>query len=102
MGNAFGGPSKLTDEEKIRRWSEMYEGYRRSKFEAVKEMTAAELQRKRKDPGTAASLLIIDCREDAERQISTIPGAITKKEFEKIHQMQWNPRTTKQMVMKHQ
>ncbi len=72
-------PSEGTDAEKLERMLAMYADYRRSAFPSVAEISAEETKIALEN-GTA---IIVDTRLDAERSISTIPGAISKQEFER-------------------
>jgi sodium/bile acid cotransporter 7 len=84
MGSVFTRPSSLTDEKKLQVWSSEYEGYRKSKFPLVKEITAADLLHKQQEQTPTESFIVVDCRDEAEQKVSIIPGAITKPEFEAL------------------
>lgn len=57
----------------------MYEEYRED-FPGIGEISAHELAGKLADK---EDLVIVDVRESEEREVSTIPGSISKEEFEK-------------------
>ena len=65
-------------EERLARIDSMYAGYRAEAFAGVREI----------DPNSIAAVapdrpvLLVDCREDDERAVSIIEGAISKAEFE--------------------
>ncbi len=67
-----------TDEDRRARIAEMYEGYRKE-FPDVPSISATELQRRlaQGDP-----LLLVDARAPAERQVSTLPGAVPSEAIE--------------------
>jgi rhodanese-related sulfurtransferase len=71
-------PGELTDAEKRTRIDEMYEGYRRD-FPDAPEMTVATLVRRLAGPEPP---VVVDVRSDEERDVSTIPGALSREEFE--------------------
>ncbi|MBT6154899.1 MAG: rhodanese-like domain-containing protein [Planctomycetaceae bacterium] len=58
----------------------MYRDYRRE-FRDVPDVTAAELRSLLEN----GEVLVVDVRDANERDVSTIPGAITVKEFERDH-----------------
>ena len=61
----------------------MYEGMRLKNFADVTEITAAQLVLRKADADKAAdALVVVDCRDDAEMQVSVIPGAISKAAFD--------------------
>ncbi len=67
----------LTDEEKRQKVMEMYEDYKRSSFPDIEDI-APEEALKLIDQG---NVLFVDVRSHDEQEISTLPGAITEKEF---------------------
>jgi rhodanese-related sulfurtransferase len=71
-------PGGLPDEEKKVRIDEMYEGYKK-RFPAAPEMTVETLRARLSGPEPP---VVVDVREDEERAVSTIPGAISRQEFE--------------------
>ena len=54
----------------------MYEGYRAA-FAGVGEIEVEELE-----AGEGGAVLLVDCREDRERAVSMIDGAIARADFE--------------------
>lgn len=56
----------------------MYVEYKVDAFASVPDLTVANLQVIESDQPIA----LVDCREDAERAVSMIPGAISKAQFE--------------------
>ncbi|MCA9572545.1 MAG: rhodanese-like domain-containing protein [Myxococcales bacterium] len=67
-----------TDAEKQARIAQMYDGFR-GLFEGVPEVRVDELDDlKAKHP----DLVLVDVRSPEERQVSMLPGAITKEAFE--------------------
>ncbi len=56
----------------------MYKGYRAEAFAGVADITVAELLAKKE----SESVVLIDCREPVEIDISQIPGALTREAFE--------------------
>lgn len=56
----------------------MYESYRAEAFAGVADITVAEFLAKM----ASESVVLIDCREPAEMNISQIPGALTRAAFE--------------------
>ncbi len=56
----------------------MYEGYRAEAFAGVADITVAEFLAEM----ASESVVLIDCREPAEMNISQIPGALTRAAFE--------------------
>lgn len=69
--------ASLSDTEKERLIDEMYGGYR-EEFAEVEEIGAEELARLLEDE----SVVLVDVREDRERAVSMIAGAISTREFE--------------------
>lgn len=70
--------SAMTDEQKRERLATLYRKYER-KFPAVESIDVAgllELQRAERQ------IVVVDVRETAEQQVSMIPTAITRQEFE--------------------
>lgn len=74
-------PGALPDAEKRVRIDELYEGYRRS-FPDAPETTAETLRERLSGPEPP---IVVDVRDDEERAVSTIPGALSRKEFEERH-----------------
>lgn len=73
-----GAPGQaLDDAEKARKIDEMFAGYVPS-FPEVPTVTARQLA----DQLAAGDVVVVDVREPEEQQVSMIPGAITKEEFE--------------------
>lgn len=66
------------DDEKRAVIEEMYEGYR-EEFPEVPALTPRELS----DMKASETVVVVDVRTPEEREISTIPGAISREEFEK-------------------
>lgn len=66
-----------SDLEKRQSMEKMYEEYR-PEFEKAPEISVEELLERR----TNETIVIVDVREDSERVVSMIPGAISKTEFE--------------------
>jgi rhodanese-related sulfurtransferase len=79
IGGACQNPGGLPDAEKRARIDELYESYR-SDFPDASEMTVETLVGKL---AGAEPPVLVDVRSDDEREVSTLPGAISKKEFEK-------------------
>jgi sodium/bile acid cotransporter 7 len=79
LGGACQNPVDLPDAEKRARIDELYESYK-SKFPNAPEMTVETLAKELAGPEPP---VIVDVRSDEEREVSMIPGAISKKEFEK-------------------
>ncbi|MCG6924648.1 MAG: rhodanese-like domain-containing protein [Acidobacteria bacterium] len=71
-------PGPLPDEEKRARIDELYEGYK-EKFPGVPEITVEALAEQLAGPEPP---VLVDVRGDREREVSTIPGAISRQEFE--------------------
>ena len=67
----------LTDEEKRQKVMGMYEDYKRSSFPDIEDI-APEEALKLLDQG---NVLFVDVRSHDEQGISTLPGAISEKEF---------------------
>ena len=67
----------LTDEEKRQKVMGMYEDYKRSSFPDIEDIAPDEAL-KLLDQG---NVLFVDVRSHDEQEISTLPGAITEKEF---------------------
>ncbi|MEZ5331151.1 MAG: rhodanese-like domain-containing protein [Thermoanaerobaculia bacterium] len=59
------------------RIAELYAGYH-EKFPEVPDISATELESHLEDPG----LVLVDVREARERNVSTLPGALSAEEFE--------------------
>jgi sodium/bile acid cotransporter 7 len=68
-----------SDKEKRQKVLEMYENYKRSSFPDIDDITPEDALRLL-DQG---NLLFVDVRSHDEQEISTLPGAITEKEFRK-------------------
>lgn len=71
------GESRSTDAGKAAAVDAMYEEYRKD-FSGILEISAAELEARLPEGG----VVIVDVREPGEIAVSTIPGALTKTEFE--------------------
>lgn len=69
---------ELTDAEKLRQIEEQYEKYR-EEFPEVQDTSVAELLPLLDN----RPLVIVDVREESERQVSQIPGAVSSESFEK-------------------
>jgi sodium/bile acid cotransporter 7 len=79
LGGACQNPGNLPDAEKRARIDELYESYK-SKFPNAPEMTVETLAKELAGPEPP---VIVDVRSDEEREVSMIPGAISREEFEK-------------------
>lgn len=79
IGGACQNPGDLSDAEKRARIDELYESYR-SDFPDAPEVTSETLARMLAGP---EALVLVDVRSDDEREVSTLPGAISRKEFER-------------------
>jgi sodium/bile acid cotransporter 7 len=79
MGGACQNPGDLPDAEKRARIEELCESYHRD-FPDAPEITVDALAGKLAGPEPP---VLVDVRSDDEREVSTLPGAISKKEFEK-------------------
>jgi sodium/bile acid cotransporter 7 len=66
-----------TDEQKLWRIEELYSGYRAS-FPDVPGMTVEELV----SAQAAGDVVVVDVREQAEREVSMIPEAVSVRQFE--------------------
>jgi sodium/bile acid cotransporter 7 len=71
-------PGTLSDTEKQARIDELYDGYR-AKFPEAPEITVETLVERLAGPEPP---VLVDVRSDEERKVSTIPGAISRQEFE--------------------
>ncbi len=71
--------ASLSDAEKRERIEFLYKDYKTESFPNVKDVHATELAMWLKD-GRA---VVVDVREPKERAVSTLPGAITREEFER-------------------
>jgi sodium/bile acid cotransporter 7 len=71
-------PGELPVSEKQARIEELYEGYKK-KFPDAPEITVETLKERLGGPEPP---VIVDVRGDDEREVSTIPGALSQKEFE--------------------
>jgi rhodanese-related sulfurtransferase len=78
IGGACQNPGDLTDAEKRARIDELYEGYR-SDFPGAPEVTAEALARMLAGPEPP---VLVDVRGADEREVSTLPGAVSREEFE--------------------
>lgn len=76
FGSSHEDSRKQTDAQKAAEIETMYADYRQE-FPDVPEVTAAALLRLRE----AEDVVIVDVREDSERKVSTLPGAISLKDF---------------------
>ncbi len=77
LGIGCSAPPPRTDEEKVARIQEMVAAVE-DQFRGVQTLTVAEVGRLlEKD-----SVVLVDIREDREREVSVIPGAITAEEYE--------------------
>ena len=65
------------EEEKLARIEELYRSYRKE-FPKVPEITAGELQAAM----AREKVVLVDVREPAEREVSVIPGAVSREQFE--------------------
>ena len=79
IGGACQNPGDLPDAEKRARIEELYESYRGG-FPDAPEITVEALVRELAGPEPP---VLVDVRSDDEREVSTLPGAISQKEFEK-------------------
>jgi len=73
-----GWSDELTDEEKLARIYEMYEGYKKS-FPDTPDISVEKLLAMREN----GDVVLVDRREKKEQKVSMIPGAIPSEEFEK-------------------
>jgi rhodanese-related sulfurtransferase len=71
-------PGLLPDEEKRVRIEELYEGYH-ERFPDAPDITVEALQKQLAGPGPP---VVVDVRGDEEREVSMIPGALSREEFE--------------------
>jgi sodium/bile acid cotransporter 7 len=71
-------PGALPVEEKQVRIDELYEGYKK-KFPDAPEITVEALKERLDGPEPP---VLVDVREDEEREVSMIPGAISREQFE--------------------
>jgi len=71
-------PGELSDPQKRNRIDEMYEGYKK-KFPDAPEVTVETLMVQLAGPEPP---VLVDTRDDDERAVSTIPGALSREEFE--------------------
>ena len=71
--------ASLSNAEKRERIEFLYKDFKTESFPNVKDVHATELAMWLKD-GRA---VVVDVREPKERAVSTIPGAITREEFER-------------------
>jgi rhodanese-related sulfurtransferase len=72
-------PGTPSDTEKQARIDELYESYK-AKFPGAPEMTVEALVQKLAGPEPP---VLVDVRSDEEREVSMIPGAISRREFER-------------------
>ncbi len=72
-------PGTLPDEEKQVRIDELYEGYKK-KFPDAPEITVEAFQERLAGPEPP---VVVDVRDDEEREVSMLPGALSREEFEK-------------------
>jgi len=72
-------PGTLSDTKKQARIEELYESYK-AKSPGPPEMTVEALVQKLAEPEPP---VLVDVRSDQERQVSMIPGAISRREFER-------------------
>ena len=79
IATCAGGPPPETDAARVERIDEMYRDLRHRVPQAVPTMTAAELLAARR---AGAELVLVDTRTEAERTVSTIPGAIASSVVE--------------------
>lgn len=70
--------SRLSDVEKRERIEALYEGYR-ADFPTVPEISVDELRRRL---SAEDAPVLVDVRAEEERQVSTLPGALSREEFE--------------------
>jgi sodium/bile acid cotransporter 7 len=75
-------PGALPDDEKRARIDELYEGYKRE-FPDVPEVTVETLVKQLAGPEPP---VVVDVRDDEERAVSMIPGALSQEEFEERHE----------------
>lgn len=73
-----GDTSRLSDVEKRERIEALYEGYR-ADFPTVPEISVDELQRRL---SAEDAPVLVDVRAEEERRVSTLPGALSREEFE--------------------
>ncbi len=72
---ACGAPRPASDADKRQRIAEMYQGYKES-FADVPDITVDELL------ALGDDVVVVDVREERERRVSMIPGALAKEVFE--------------------
>ncbi len=73
-----GSSGELTDDQKLDRINELYEGYKRS-FPDIPEMSAEELVSMK----AKTEIVLVDRRQRKEQEVSMIPGAIPSEEFKR-------------------
>lgn len=69
---------KLSDEQKKERIQNMYESYKAKSFPDAPELTAKDYLKLDKEE----KIILVDVRENKEMEVSVIPGAIPRDEFE--------------------
>ncbi|MFQ5584392.1 MAG: rhodanese-like domain-containing protein, partial [Calditrichia bacterium] len=69
---------KLNDEQKKERIQSMYESYKEKSFPDAPGLTAQDYLKLNEEE----KIILIDVREKKEMEVSVIPGAITRDEFE--------------------
>ncbi len=72
-------PRAQGDSERYESMIEMYRGYRNKAFEKAPEITVDQYLAL----ADTAKVALVDVREKREREVSTIPGAISREEFVK-------------------
>ncbi len=77
--SACGTPQEMPtgNDEKVRRIEDLYDGYIAS-FPEVPAVTAVEFRQRLAD----GEILLVDVRKPEEQEVSMIPGAMTREEFE--------------------
>ena len=68
----------MSDERKLRRLERMYKKYQR-KFPEVESISVAQLQQLQSGQ---RKVILVDVRKPEEYEVSMLPGAITKEDFE--------------------
>ncbi len=71
--------SRVEDRAKKEQMLEMYQAYKSKSFPNIPDISVEEYLKLKKEE----KVVLVDVREPREQEVSMIPGAITKKEFEK-------------------
>jgi rhodanese-related sulfurtransferase len=74
------GTADLSEAEKAARITELYAGYR-AEFPEAPELSVEELLDRLRGPG---EVVLVDVRTDSEREISMIPGSMSRLEYEQL------------------